>query len=276
MLAAVPFVESYRSRLFLVVIVAILAPLFLATLTVTLLAERITAVAAFTALALAVVVGVALALWALRLLLVPLDIAVETIDAFIDQRALPKVEITGSDEAAQLIRGVQSLVSRLKTQERQIRTLGERDDLTGLYQRRPGRTAAQALIDAAPKRGRTVRLYYIDIDRFREINATRGPGFGDTVLKVVGARLARAIGDDGLAIRWGADEFVVVHVGLPETLAAVADLVRRPMVVKGLELPVTVTVGVAQTTSREPFENLLSRALAALGESPAPDERPEP
>ncbi|NDP43865.1 MAG: GGDEF domain-containing protein, partial [Aromatoleum sp.] len=259
MLAGIPFLDSYRSRLYAAIIVAILAPLFPTALAVTMAADRMTTTTAFTLLALALIVGVALALWALHRMLAPLDIAVETIDAFIDQKPLPKVEVTGSDEAAQLIRGVQSLVSRLKTQNEQIRTLGERDDLTGLYQRRPGRSAAQALIEGAPKHGRTVRLYYVDIDRFGEINASRGPGFGDTVLKAVGARLARAAGDNGVAIRWGAAEFVVVHADLPESLAAVADLVRRPMVVKGLDLPVTVAVGHAETTTRESFEALLAR-----------------
>jgi diguanylate cyclase (GGDEF)-like protein len=273
MLAAIPFLGGFRSRLNAAIILAILAPLFLAALTLTMAGDRMTATTAYTLLAFALMAGVALALWVVHRMLAPLDIAVETIDAFIDQQPVPKVEVTGSDEAAQLIRGVQSLVSRLKTQNAQIHTLGERDDLTGLYQRRPGRSAAQALIDGAPKRGRSVRLYYVDIDRFREINAERGPGFGDTVLKVVGARLLRAVGDNGIAIRWGADEFVVVHVDLPETLAAVADLVRRPMVVKGLDLPLTVAVGYAETVTREPFEALIARAMTSTGPPPAAMER---
>ena len=166
-------------------------------------------------------------------------------------------------------------MSRLKTQDERIRKLVERDELTGLYQRRTGKSLAQALIEGAPKRGRTIRLYYVDVDRLRAINANRGLGFGDTVLKAVGARLERAVGEDGVAIRWGGDEFVVVHAGLTDTLAGVAADVGRPIVVKGFDLPVTVAVGRAETTSREPFEALVARAMAAVGVPLPPESRAE-
>ncbi|MEP7182775.1 MAG: GGDEF domain-containing protein [Betaproteobacteria bacterium] len=275
MLAGFAWLPTYRAQVCAAVVVAMAAPLSIVALVFVLAADRMTVTTAFVLLTLAVGVGTGLALWAIHRLLAPIDVAIETIDAFVDQRSLPKAEVTGSDEAAQLLRGVQSLVSRLKTQDERIRKLAERDELTGVYQRRAGRSLAQALIEGAPKRGRTVRLYYVDVDRFRAINELRGPGYGDVVLKAVGARLERAVGEDGVAIRWGGDEFVVLHVALPDALAAVADHVARPIVVKGFDLPVTVKIGRAETTSREPFESLVARAVAACG-APPPPEKFEP
>ena len=89
------------------------------------------------------------------------------------------------------------------------------------------------------------------------------------MLKVVAARLARAVGDNGLAIRWGGDEFVVVHVDLPDALPAVADALARPLVVKGLDLPVTLACAHTQTATREALETLIARAQASVGAAPS-------
>jgi GGDEF domain-containing protein len=52
----------------------------------------------------------------------------------------------------------------------------------------------------------------VDVDHFKKFNDTHGHDIGDQVLKLVGARLAE-VGGDGIAFRYGGEEFSVLFPG---------------------------------------------------------------
>lgn len=56
----------------------------------------------------------------------------------------------------------------------------------------------------------TYAVFQLDIDHFKRINDDYGHDAGDKVLKEVGLRLREYIGDNGIVIRNGGEEFVVV------------------------------------------------------------------
>jgi len=129
------------------------------------------------------------------------------------------------------------------------------DSLTGFFNRRHfcavldeelGKTA-----EATP-----LSLLMLDLDHFKQINDRYGHPVGDQVLGVV-ARIIRECTPTGLPIgRLGGEEFALALPGQDLTHAvALAEALRKaveahPVETMGHLLPVTVSIGVAQTDSR--------------------------
>jgi diguanylate cyclase (GGDEF)-like protein len=80
---------------------------------------------------------------------------------------------------------------------------------------------AAAQVDQAAGRsvGRSSAVLLLDLDRFRQINDSLGYAAGDVVLREAAARLVRAIPDDALGARLGADQFVVLAHHRPSSAA---------------------------------------------------------
>lgn len=93
------------------------------------------------------------------------------------------------------------------------------DALTGLANRRRMAgdldAAAAASADGVP-----ATLLFFDLDGFKGYNDHAGHAAGDALLARLGARLADAVGDDGVAYRLGGDEFCVLSRGAEDDLGA--------------------------------------------------------
>lgn len=98
------------------------------------------------------------------------------------------------------------------------------DHLTGVGNQRLFRLRAAEML--ATMGGATaVGVIVIDVDHFKSVNDTEGHPVGDAVLRIVAGRLANALSDEQLLVRWGGEEFVVLATGLTD--AGVADLAER-------------------------------------------------
>jgi diguanylate cyclase (GGDEF)-like protein len=146
------------------------------------------------------------------------------------------------------------------------------DSLTGL----PNRTFLRAGLDAAlddvhAGRASGVAVMVLDLDRFKEINDILGHQQGDLLLVEVGRRLTSAVGPAGTVVRLGGDEFAAL---LPDTadeeraLRVAGRALRAlelPVVVDGLEIDVSASIGVALApTHASDAAALLKRADAAM------------
>ena len=88
------------------------------------------------------------------------------------------------------------------------------DYLTGLRNRNGLYDSFNKIIDEARSNEETVDLavLYIDLDNFKYYNDTFGHDVGDLVLKEVASILNNSASDNGFAIRYGGDEFLIVLV----------------------------------------------------------------
>lgn len=264
LLASLPALGSYRAKFVAVVAAGFFVPAFLLVLAIVLGAGRLGLLAVIALVVSFAVLGFALVVRAIDRLLAPLDAAEAAVDDLAFGRGVTRVDVPGSDTAAQVLRGVQGLAQRVERDAQGSRTRGERDELTGLLNRGIGRERAQQLIDGETRRGRCVRVVVADVVAFAAFNARHGSGHGDAMLKVIASRIARVAGDDAVAARWGGDAFMLAQSGPPDDMPDAQELLGRPIVVKGTDEPLRLMLGIAQTQSRVPLDQLVAEAEAAL------------
>jgi len=127
------------------------------------------------------------------------------------------------------------------------------DELTGIHNRRFLLSYLEHKVLWDTREDFPLSLLIIDLDRFKQINDTHGHEAGDQVLTWLATLLKDAAGDEGLPIRYGGDEFMLL---LPRTDATAARSVaeglltqasERPFKLResGTQLPITVSVGIA-------------------------------
>jgi diguanylate cyclase (GGDEF)-like protein/PAS domain S-box-containing protein len=147
-------------------------------------------------------------------------------------------------------------VSQLKNAQAQIRHLAYHDPLTNLPNRAllMDRLSQQiALLRRHNLRG---ALLFLDLDHFKHINDSLGHPVGDTVLKIITARLEASVRLEDTVARLGGDEFVVLLSGLEgsresveikvrELADTLRELLAEPMSLDGQRLQVTPSIGVA-------------------------------
>jgi diguanylate cyclase (GGDEF)-like protein len=95
------------------------------------------------------------------------------------------------------------------------------DPLTGLANRRYLTQILEELSEAQEKDG-SIAIFHIDLDRFKQINDTRGHAAGDYVIAHAAAVLKSLVRGDDFVARIGGDEFVIVARSDGDTRALAA------------------------------------------------------
>ncbi len=161
---------------------------------------------------------------------------------------------------------LQGSLQKLGAQERKQRELAQTDVLTGLASRaRFSQELAEAL--AGPANGQLC-LAIADLDFFKQVNDRYGHLAGDAVLREVGARLRAGFRDFDLVARYGGEEFVIIldHATRRQAVQ-ICERVRQRISatpVAGLQIPITVSFGIARMVTDDSPETLFERADRAL------------
>ncbi len=152
-----------------------------------------------------------------------------------------------------------------------IRELAERDELTGLFNRRRGTEALLAHRAHALRHGVTFAVAMADIDRFKTVNDRHGHAGGDAVLRAFAAAAQGELREIDTIARWGGEEFLIAFEAVDaESAAAAAERVRARTQQIEVGLPdggatrITVSIGLAFWREGEPVETLVARADRAL------------
>lgn len=111
----------------------------------------------------------------------------------------------------------------------------------------------------------------VDLDRFKSVNDRFGHETGDRALEQVSAALAREVRVEDLIGRVGGEEFVVLlpgmHAGAGQGIAERIRLAVKgePLLVNGMPLPLSVSVGVSELRdSSDDLSVMMRRADQAM------------
>ncbi len=148
--------------------------------------------------------------------------------------------------------------------------VARRDDLTGVANRTAFRERFETRLQALGDGSRRLAVYWIDLDRFKEINDSFGHLAGNALLAGVAQRLDAAFGATGIVARLGGDEFAVICDVVQHTEAIakgerIIALVEQPVHHDGRALCVGASLGIAIAPSDgTDADTLLKNADLAL------------
>ncbi|HHU0691008.1 diguanylate cyclase [Citrobacter sp. Marseille-Q3906] len=145
------------------------------------------------------------------------------------------------------------------------------DPLTGLRNRHHLEDTLRTQMSQAIRNQEPLSCLMIDIDHFKNINDRFGHEAGDGVIKSVAAIIQRVVHDNGMAFRYGGEEFLVLLTSMGEEAAnrLATDIYNG---VRELSLRfgvsdighVDVSIGVASYPQHAQSDNLLRAADVAL------------
>ena len=153
------------------------------------------------------------------------------------------------------------------------RMIAEIDALTGIRNRRGLDAELEALLETYESDGSRFSVIMVDVDHFKPFNDTYGHQLGDEALRLVAKVMAETVDDDGIATRYGGEEFSVLVPGSGlEGARYMAERIR--VCISKIEVPspdtkervkgITASLGVAEVREGDTADSVLKRADEAL------------
>lgn len=145
------------------------------------------------------------------------------------------------------------------------------DPLTGLRNRHNLDETLRALVEQAMANNSCLSCLMLDIDYFKKLNDNYGHEAGDKVLREVARILQETAGENGIAFRYGGEEFLII---LPDTTEAAArtlaeqllrNVLAHRIFYESQDLgQVSVSIGLATWPQHARATNLIRAADLAL------------
>ena len=144
------------------------------------------------------------------------------------------------------------------------------DELTGLAAKRLFDEELVRHVAVARSAGTPLSLLMMDMDGLKKINDTHGHSFGAFSIRETGLIIGRIVHGQGMASRFGGDEFMAFLDEMPLKQACVLGEEIRLAVLEhcylkdGIRLQPTISIGVASLVIGEDAAGLFQRADEAL------------
>ncbi|MGC2245517.1 MAG: diguanylate cyclase [Terriglobales bacterium] len=160
-------------------------------------------------------------------------------------------------------------IANLRLQQA-LRQQSTTDVLTGLFNRRHLEQSLERELRRAARTDQPLGIIMFDLDHFKRVNDTFGHEAGDTVLRTIGATLARGARAEDMPCRFGGEEFLLIMPGANlEGSRSRAERLRSE--IRGLAITedgasvgtITVSVGIAAF----PLHGLSAKDLIAAADA---------
>lgn len=159
----------------------------------------------------------------------------------------------------------------LEAQQETMTKLANYDALTSLPNRQFIMDTLRFKLAEAKRNQHDVALLFFDLDGFKSINDSLGHEAGDHVLVEVAKRVNNLMRDGDLVSRLGGDEFLIVPNAEPSEAELtgicqrILETVDQPILMKGVELRVGLSIGIAKAIDANyDLTDLVSNADVAM------------
>lgn len=142
-------------------------------------------------------------------------------------------------------------ISAQKLAEKELRYLANYDHLTDLPNRTLLLERIKHAMDTSTRNNKSMALFFVDLDRFKQVNDSLGHDCGDQLLIEVTRRLCELLRIDDTLARIGGDEFVILFetfsdVAYLEVIAKqIIELVEKPVLLQDHEVSIGASIGIA-------------------------------
>ena len=167
-----------------------------------------------------------------------------------------------------------AVIRRLRREEAVMREQLLVDRLSGLHNRPGLFCGLKHMTETASADGSYVKLIYLDLDGFKDVNDSFGHEVGDLLIKAVAAALKVLAPEGALLARLGGDEFAIALQGPNARIEgrkfcdALLELVSEPFLLGDRVAAIGCSIGMAVSTGGDiNGEELLRRADMAMYEA---------
>lgn len=142
-------------------------------------------------------------------------------------------------------------LTSLKSTQEELYRLLTRDPITGLANRREFFEQLEKVVEKSKKQDKKFGLFFLDLQRFKELNDSLGHQAGDQMLKEVAARLQSIKKENDALARLGGDEFAILvsdcasELDLAITIERIQKAVESPLSLNGHQITPNICIGAA-------------------------------
>ena len=167
-------------------------------------------------------------------------------------------------------------ITEKKDKEKENEYFANYDFLTNLPNRRMFDSHFKEVLDSFDEHKKNVAILFLDLDKFKILNDTKGHDYGDMLLKEFSSRLKKSIRNIDFVARLGGDEFVIILDNLPidiseavkicEKIASkILEITREKFILNDYEYNTTTSIGIHVFDSfDESVENIIKKSDEAL------------
>lgn len=169
--------------------------------------------------------------------------------------------------------GIFTDLSERKNVENELEKRALTDSLTGVNNRFAYLEKMKTLLESSQIINNSIQhaLFFLDLDRFKQINDTLGHQVGDLLLVEIAKRLSELASSKDIVARYGGDEFVVTlsNINHPREAAKFADdiisSIEKPIYIDGQEVFISTSIGISIfPQDGNTTEELINRADKAM------------
>ena len=147
--------------------------------------------------------------------------------------------------------GINRDITKRKKETERLEHLAHYDQLTKVPNRYLLLDRLTHLITQSTRNNYKFSLVFIDVDKFKLINDTKGHLFGDRVLMEIALRLKKSIRNSDTVARFGGDEFVILFENISNKndvsimIETLTQELGKELIINGINIEINCSIGVA-------------------------------